>query len=79
MPQALDFPNHLRQIEYHVGDCQYHFVRERIEDGFIKIVFVRSCENDGDIFTKNVNKDIYDKHVSLTYFLELQFKCEEVF
>ena len=45
-------------------DTRYHFIREHIEDGFIKIVFVRSCENVGDIFTKNVNKEIYDKHVS---------------
>jgi Reverse transcriptase (RNA-dependent DNA polymerase) len=45
-------------------DTRYHFIREHIEDGFIKIVFVRSCENVGDIFTQNVNKEIYDKHVS---------------
>jgi hypothetical protein len=26
-------------------------------------VFVKSCENDADLFTKNVSKDIYIEHV----------------
>jgi hypothetical protein len=26
-------------------------------------VFVKSCDNDADLFTKNVSKDIYNKHV----------------
>jgi hypothetical protein len=29
----------------------------------IQIVFVKSCDNDADLFTKNVSKDIYNKHV----------------
>jgi hypothetical protein len=41
------------------GDTRYHFVREFIEDGFIKIKFVRSAENDSDLFTKNVNQELY--------------------
>ena len=44
-------------------DARYHFVREFIEDGFIKIIFVKSEDNQADIFTKNVNGDIYDKHL----------------
>jgi hypothetical protein len=43
-------------------DTRYHFVREFIEDGFIKIEFVRSVENDSDLFTKNVNQELYEKH-----------------
>ena len=43
-------------------DTRYHFVREFIEDGFIKIDFVRSVENDSDLFTKNVNQELYAKH-----------------
>jgi hypothetical protein len=35
-------------------DTHYHFVREFIEDGFIKIEFVRSIENDSDLFTKTL-------------------------
>ena len=45
-------------------DTRYHFVREHIVDGFISIKFVKSYENDADIFTKNVSKDTYTKHVS---------------
>jgi hypothetical protein len=43
-------------------DTRYHFVREFIEDGFIKIDFFRSVENDSDLFTKNVNQELYAKH-----------------
>lgn len=43
-------------------DTRYHFVREFVEDGFIRIEFVRSVENDADIFTKNVSQELYVKH-----------------
>jgi hypothetical protein len=33
-------------------DTRYHFIREFIEDVFIKVEFVRSVENDADIFIK---------------------------
>jgi hypothetical protein len=44
-------------------DTRYHFVREFVEDGFIRIVFVRTVDNVLDYFTKNVTGDIYDAHV----------------
>jgi hypothetical protein len=44
-------------------DARYHFIREFIEDGYIKIIFVKSEDNKADLFTKNVNGDIYRKHV----------------
>jgi hypothetical protein len=43
-------------------DTRYHFVREFIKDGFIKIEFIRSAENDSHLFTKNVNQELYEKH-----------------
>jgi len=43
-------------------DARYHFVREFIEEGNIKIVFVKSLDNHADVFTKNVNREIYEKH-----------------
>jgi hypothetical protein len=43
-------------------DVKYHFVHEYVEDGFIKIIFVRSEHNVSDRFTKNVTGDIYDAH-----------------
>ncbi len=43
-------------------DTRYHFVREYIEDGILKVVFVRSENNDADIFTKNLNGETFEKH-----------------
>jgi hypothetical protein len=43
-------------------DTRYHFVQEFIEDGFIKIEFVLSVENDSDLLTKNVNQELFAKH-----------------
>jgi hypothetical protein len=43
-------------------DTRYHFVREFIKDGFIKIKFVRSVKNYSDLFTNNVNQELYEKH-----------------
>ena len=43
-------------------DVHFHFVREFIEEGFIKIIFVRTKDNKADIFTKNVVGDLFDKH-----------------
>ena len=39
-------------------------VRHYIEDGTIKIKFVRSEDNNADIFTKNTNESTYKKHTS---------------
>jgi hypothetical protein len=36
-------------------DTHYHYVREYIEDRIIQIKFIKSEENDADIFTKNLN------------------------
>lgn len=43
-------------------DTRYHFVREYIEDGIVKVIFVRSEDNDADIFTKNLNTETFVKH-----------------
>jgi hypothetical protein len=45
-------------------DTRYHFVREHVEYGLIKIVFVKSSINDADMFTKNVGKEAYEKHIN---------------
>ena len=44
-------------------DLRHRYVNEMVEDGFIKIIFVRTNDNDADIFTKNVNGKIYANHV----------------
>jgi hypothetical protein len=43
-------------------DARYPFVREYVEIGFLKIVFVNLKENKADMFTKNVLSELYDKH-----------------
>ena len=53
----------LSQKTKHI-DVKYHFVREYVEKGLIKIVFVKSEENDADIWTKNVKQETYEKHTS---------------
>jgi hypothetical protein len=44
-------------------DTRYHFIRERVEEGTIKIEFVRSCDNNSNIFMRNVNQEMYERHV----------------
>jgi hypothetical protein len=43
-------------------DIRQHFVREYIEDGILKVVSVKSEENDSDIFTKNTTEEVFNKH-----------------
>ena len=45
-------------------DVRYKFVNEFVEDGFLKIRFVRSEDNDADIFTKNLKGELRnEKHM----------------
>ena len=43
-------------------DVRYHYVREYVEEGTVKIVFVKSAENVADIFMKNVEGDCFERH-----------------
>ena len=43
-------------------DIRSKFVREYVQDGTIKIIFVRSEENDSDIMTKNLGSVLHSKH-----------------
>ena len=38
------------------------YVNEYVEDGVLKIVYVKSEENDADIFTKNLGSKLHGKH-----------------
>ncbi len=42
-------------------DLRYRFITEYIEDGFIKIYFVKSEENKSDILTKNTNGETFNR------------------
>jgi hypothetical protein len=55
-------------------DTQYHFVRENHDEGIINIEFIKSDENQSDIFTKIVTQEIYERHVKK--FLEEYIKEE---
>ena len=43
-------------------DCRVRFVNQFIEDGFLKIIFVKSEENKSDPLTKNVTGETYERH-----------------
>ena len=45
-------------------DIRYKWVNEFVENGDVKIVFVKTAENDSDIFTKNVSGELNDRHVN---------------
>ena len=45
-------------------DIRYHFVRDLIEEGTIEISFVKSEENDSDVFTKNLGEELFKKHIN---------------
>ena len=45
----------------HVNVC-YGFVQQFCLEGFIKVVFVKTDENDADFFTKNLDGEKFAKH-----------------
>ena len=45
-------------------DIRAHFVQQYVEDGIIKVIFVRLAENEADMFTKNVQGVIFRKHAT---------------
>lgn len=45
-------------------DIRYHFVREYVENGILKVIFIRSEENMADPYTKNVSQIIFDRSYS---------------
>ena len=51
-------------------DIRYKWVSEFIENGDVEIVFVKTAENDADIFTKNVSGDLNERHVKQMMHLE---------
>ena len=44
-------------------DIGYDYVREFVEEGFVKIIFVRTADNYAVQFTENETSSIYDTHV----------------
>jgi hypothetical protein len=44
-------------------DTRYHFIRQNVEVGFIKILLVKIDKNVSYLFTNNVNNDTYERRV----------------
>ena len=57
-------------------DTRYHFTRDYIEDGVIKVKFVKSADNDADTFTKNTRNKDFVRHTS-KYMKDLNTSEEE--
>ena len=51
----------LSQQTKHIS-VRHHFIREYVEEGVVKIVFIKSKSNAADIFTKNLNQELFFKH-----------------
>jgi hypothetical protein len=45
-------------------DVRYHFLRDKVEDGSIRFVYIRSEDNPSDILTKNVKQQTHDRHAT---------------
>ena len=45
-------------------DTRYHYTRDYVEDGIIKVKFVKSENNDADAFTKNTKSEDFMKHTA---------------
>ena len=57
-------------------DIRYHFIRQYIKDGTIMIEFVRSSENDSDIFTKNVTSETFSRHSEKLIWTKEEYEAE---
>jgi hypothetical protein len=46
------------------ADTRCHYIREYVEEGFIKSMIVKTESKKGDSLAKHVNKEAYGKHAS---------------
>ena len=49
-------------------DKRMHYIRKYVRDGIVNIIYVKTKDNEADIFTKNVTWESHKKH---------SFKCME--
>ena len=57
-------------------DIRYHFIRQYIKDGTIMVEFVRSSENDSDIFTKNGTSETFSRHSEKLIWTKEEYEAE---
>ncbi len=62
------------------ADIRFKFVNKCVQDGIVKIIFIRPKENNEDIFTKNLNGEL-DKynHNNGLYHQDRVFVEESIF
>ena len=60
----LDHNNKTSHRTKHI-DTRYHFVCKYVEDNVLKIMFVKSAENQADPYTKNMGEEIYKKNADV--------------
>ena len=46
-------------------DLRYHFIREAVEDGKVKMEYIPTADNVADIFTKALPKPRFQQFVAL--------------
>ena len=56
---------------------RYHFIRECVEDGILKIIYIKSEDNTSDIMTKNTGKETFMKHAKKSWHIKLHIKMKE--
>ena len=52
-------------MSYKTRGHSVKYVNEYAEDGILKIIFVKSADNDSDILTKNLSADLHEKHAKM--------------
>ncbi len=45
-------------------DVRYKFVNKYVDNGIVKIIFIKSKENDTNLFIKNLNGELHATHSS---------------
>jgi hypothetical protein len=57
MSQNVNTPSRTKHVDIHTK-----YVNDYCEDGVLKIIFVKSADNDSDIMTKNLGDDLHSSH-----------------
>jgi len=53
--------NHVGQRTKHI-DVRYHYIRDQVQEGHIKVMKIEGENNPSDVLTKNVVEKIHNKH-----------------
>ena len=53
----------LSQQSKHIS-IRHHYIRQHIEDGKVKIVFIKSKLKSADVLTKNPSQELFIRHVN---------------